>query len=246
MSILTWDKPGERRFETGTDRGVLYPLTRGRYGKGAAWNGLTAVNENPTGAEATPLYADNIKYLNLLSAEDFGATIEAYTYPEEFDECMGEAYLARGVKLRQQKRKHFGFCYRTKIGNDQDGSDAGYKIHLLFDCVASPSDSSYSTTNDSPEAITYSFEISTTPVAAEGYKPTSSLVLDSEKFRKSGLANVLAHIEDVLYGTENEDPAFLKIPDILEIQELEMYVRDDRNNELLDSSGHKIRSRVFS
>ena len=203
MSVLTWDKTGQRHFETGVDHGVVYPLKGGRYLPGAAWNGLTAVNESSSGAEATPLYADNIKYLNLMSAEEYNSTIEAYTYPESFSDCIGEAELAKGVVLGQQKRQHFGFSYRTKCGNDTDGVDHGYQIHLIFDCQASSSDRSYATVNDSPDAMTYSWEVSTTPVEVPGFKPTASVVLDSRKFKTKGLVNVLRHIEDILYGGEN-------------------------------------------
>lgn len=207
MSKLKWDQPGERLYETGVDKGVLYPLTDGSYSLGVAWNGLTSVNESPSGAEATPLYADNIKYLNLMSAEEFGATIEAYMYPDEFAACNGEAELATGVSIGQQKRGTFGLAYQTKIGSDQD-NDKGYKIHLIYGCLASPSEKAYATVNDSPEAITFSWEIKTTPVEVTGFKPTASLVIDSTKVD----ADKLEALEAILYGSNSADPR-LPLPD---------------------------------
>lgn len=201
MSRLTWDNNGERLYETGVKQGVLYPIqTDGSYSKGVAWNGLTAVTESPSGAEATALYADDIKYLNLISNEEFGATIEAYTYPDEFAECDGSAALVDGVTLGQQKRKTFGLCYRTSLGNDVDGNDYGYKLHLVYGCLAAPSEKAYATINDSPEAITFSWEISTTPVNVAGFKPTSQITIDSTKADKTKLAA----LEDVLYGKDGE------------------------------------------
>ena len=207
MSKLVWDEIGSRFFETGVKKGVLYPAVNGAYPKGVAWNGLTAVNENPSGAEATPLYADNIKYLNLLSAEDFAATIEAYTYPDEFAKCDGSAEIATGVSIGQQKRQSFGLSYVTQLGNDTDGSDYGYKIHLVYGAFAAPSDKSYSTINDSPEAMTLSWELSTTPVEVPGFKPTATVVIDSTKAN----ADELEDLEDILYGTANSD-ARLPLP----------------------------------
>ena len=204
MSRITWDTVGERYYETGVKMGVLYPIqTGGLYNKGVAWNGLTAVTENPSGAEATALYADDIKYLNLMSNEEFGATIEAYTYPEEFAECDGSAALAEGVMIGQQKRKIFGLCYRTAIGNDVDGSDYGYKLHLVYGCLASPSEKAYATINDSPEAITFSWEVSTTPVSVTGFKPTSQITIDSTKVDKLKLTS----LEDILYGKDGDEGA---------------------------------------
>ena len=209
MSKLTWDNIGERLFETGVKQGVLYPIqSDGKYTQGVAWNGLTAVTESPSGAEATPLYADDIKYLNLLSNEEFGATIEAYTYPDEFAECDGSAELATGVMIGQQKRKVFGLCYRTTIGNDVDGNDHGYKLHLIYGCLAAPSEKAYSTINDSPEAITFSWEVTTTPVNVEGFKPTSQITIDSTKADPTKLAA----LEAVLYGAEAAE-AKLPLPD---------------------------------
>ena len=209
MPKLTRDNTGERIFETGVKQGVLYPIQiDGKYTKGVAWNGLTAVTESPSGAEATPLYADDIKYLNLLSNEEFGATIEAYTYPDEFAECDGSAALATGVMIGQQKRKTFGLCYRTTIGNDVDGNDHGYKLHLIYGCLAAPSEKAYSTINDSPEAITFSWEVTTTPVNVEGFKPTSQITIDSTKADPTKLTA----LEAVLYGSETVE-AKLPLPD---------------------------------
>lgn len=209
MSKLIWDNAGERLYETGVDRGVLYPIQEGGlYTKGVVWNGLTAITESPSGAEATPLYADNIKYLNLVSAEDFGCTIEAYMYPDEFAECDGSAEIATGVYAGQQDRKVFGLCYRTILGNDTDSNGHGYKLHLIYGCLASPSEKSYSTVNDSPEANTFSWEVKSTPVNVSGFKPTASLVIDSTKVNAEKLAN----LEKVLYGSESTE-AKLPTPD---------------------------------
>lgn len=211
MSKLVWDKTGERYYETGVKNGVLYPQdANGAYPKGVAWNGLTAVTESPSGAEANPLYADDIKYLNLISAEEFGATIEAYTYPDEFAECDGSAELAPGVSIGQQTRKAFGLCYRTSLGNDVDGADHGYKIHLVYGAIAAPSEKAYATINDSPEAITFSWEVTTTPVSVSGFKPTASLTIDSTKVD----ATKLAALEAMLYGSESEEPS-LPLPDAI-------------------------------
>ena len=209
MSKLIWDNTGERLYETGVDHGVLYPIQEGGlYTKGVVWNGLTAITESPSGAEATPLYADNIKYLNLVSAEDFGCTIEAYMYPDEFAECDGSAEIATGVYAGQQDRKVFGLCYRTILGNDTDSNGHGYKLHLIYGCLASPSEKSYSTVNDSPEANTFSWEVKSTPVNVSGFKPTASLTIDSTKVNAEKLAN----LEKVLYGSESTE-AKLPTPD---------------------------------
>lgn len=199
MSKLVWDKTGERYYETGVKNGVLYPIQpNGTYSKGVAWNGLTAVTESPSGAENTPLYADDIKYLNLVSAEEFGATVEAYTYPDEFAECDGSASIADGVMIGQQARKIFGMSYKTTVGNDVDGNSHGYKLHLIYGATASPSEKAYATINDSPEAITFSWEIATTPVNVTGFKPTASLVIDSTKANPAKLAS----LEEILYGKD--------------------------------------------
>lgn len=208
MSKLVWDQTSERLYETGVKYGVLYVQDGAAYPKGVAWNGLTAVTESPSGAEATALYADDIKYLNLMSAEEFGATIEAYTYPDEFMVCDGSASLAEGVYIGQQARKAFGMCYRTAVGNDVEGSDYGYKLHLLYGCMASPSEKPYSTINDSPEAITFSWEVKTTPVNVTGHKPTACLTIDSTKVD----AEKLAELEKMLYG-DAETEAKLPLPD---------------------------------
>lgn len=199
MARLVWDKTGERFYETGVDRGVLYPIQEGGvYSKGVAWNGLVTVTESPSGAESNPIYADNIKYLNLISAEEFGATIEAYTYPDDFAECDGSASLTPGVMIGQQSRKTFGLCYRTILGNDVDSNDHGYKLHLIYGCQASPSEKGYSSVNDSPEAITFSWEVTTTPVNVEGFKPTACITIDSTKCD----AGKLKALEDILYGKD--------------------------------------------
>ena len=208
MSKLVWDKSGERLYETGVSRGVLYPQEAGAYPKGVAWNGLTAVTESPSGAEATPLYADDIKYLNLLSAEEYGATIEAYTYPDEFAECDGSAAIATGVYIGQQARKAFGLCYRTVLGNDVDTNSYGYKLHLIYGALAAPSEKAYATINDSPEAITFSWEVTTTPVEVTGFKPTACVTIDSTKVN----AEKLAALEAILYGSDDEE-ARLPLPD---------------------------------
>lgn len=208
MSKLVWDQTGERLYETGVRNGVLYIPTDGVYSKGVAWNGLTAVTESPSGAEATPLYADDIKYLNLMSAEEFGATIEAYTYPEEFAECDGSASLADGVYIGQQVRKTFGLSYRTVVGNDTEGADYGYKLHLIYGALAAPSEKAYATINDSPEAITFSWEVTTTPVSVNGFKPTASITIDSTKAD----ATKLAALEAILYGSDSKE-ARLPLPD---------------------------------
>lgn len=208
MSKLVWDETGKRYYETGVKNGVLYIPTSGVYSKGVAWNGLTAVTESPSGAESTPLYADDIKYLNLISAEEFGATIEAYTYPDEFAACDGSAELATGVTIGQQNRKTFGLCYKTTIGNDVDGNDHGYKLHIIYGCVATPSEKAYTSINDSPEAITFSWEVTTTPVSVNGFKPTASLVIDSTKAE----AGKLTALEAILYGGDSEE-ARLPLPD---------------------------------
>lgn len=208
MPKLTWDASGERLYETGVKQGVLYVMNNNVYGNGVAWNGLTAITESPSGAESTPLYADDIKYLDLRSTEEFGATIEAYTYPDEFAACDGSASLADGVNIGQQARKMFGLCYRTTVGNDTDGTDHGYKLHLIYGATASPSEKAYETINDSPEAITFSWEITTTPVSVTGFKPTASITIDSTKADPT----CLAALEEKLYGGTSTEPT-LPLPD---------------------------------
>lgn len=210
MAKLTWDDTGKKIYETGVDRGVLYPITTGTtYGTGVPWNGLTAVNESPSGAESNPQYADNIKYLDLTSAEEFGFTIEAFTYPVEFEECDGSAQLAEGIIIGQQTRKMFGFSYRSLVGNDTQGTDYGYKIHLVYGCKASPSEKSRSTVNDSPEAITFSWEITTTPVNVNGHKPTSHLIVDTTVAD----AGKVTQLETKLYGDDSSGTPTLPTPD---------------------------------
>lgn len=209
MPRLVWDAVGERLYETGVKNGVLYPRdSSGSYPTGVAWNGLTAVTESPSGAEANPFYADDDKYLTLMSKEEFGATIEAYTYPDEFAACDGSAELLAGVSIGQQPRSTFGMSYRTVLGNDVDNENYGYKLHLIYGALASPSEKQYSTINESPEAITMSWEVSTTPVAVTGFKPTASLTIDSTKVDETKLAA----FEDIIYGTEALD-ARLPLPD---------------------------------
>ena len=209
MSKLVWDQTGERLYETGVKNGVLYVQdAAGTYPLGVAWNGLTAVNESPSGAEANPMYADDIKYLNLMSVEEFGGSIEAYMYPEEFAECDGSASIATGVYIGQQARKTFGLCYRTVIGNDAEGNDHGYKLHLIYGAQAAPSEKAYATINDSPEPITFSWEFTTTPVNVTGFKPTACVTIDSTKVD----ATKLAALEEVLYGSATEE-AHLPLPD---------------------------------
>ena len=209
MSKIVWDAIGEHTFETGVRNGVLYLQgAEGTYNTGVAWNGLTSVSESPEGAEPTDLYADDVKYLTLMSAENFKATIEAYTYPVEFEECDGSATIAKGVVIGQQPRKPFGLCYRTAIGNDTDGNEHGYKLHIVYGCQASPSEKQYSTINDSPEAITFSWEVNTTPVNVNGKKPTATLIIDSTKADKAKLTA----LEAILYGSEEQEPR-LPMPD---------------------------------
>lgn len=214
---IVWDQVGERLYETGVSKGVLYPMKNGAYSAGVAWNGLTAVNETPSGAEPTALYADDIKYLNIMSTEEYAATIEAYMYPEEFEECDGSKSIAPGVVIGQQNRTSFGLSYVTKIGNDTDGSDHGYKIHLVYGCLASPSERGHATVNESLEAMTLSWSVSTTPVEVpvlvdgkKTFKPTSTVVIDSTKVK----AAELTKLEDMLYGSETADPK-LPLPEEL-------------------------------
>ena len=218
MSKLEWDQIGEHFYETGVKNGVLYMFngtasgeSTGTNWEGVAWNGLTAVTESPSGAEATALYADDLKYLNLYSAEEFGATVEAYTYPDEWMECDGSAEVANGVVLGQQDRKIFGLCYRTVLGNDIDGDKHGYKLHLIYGCKASPSERQYQTINDSPEAITFSWEITTIPINVSGHKPVSCITIDSTKADATKLGN----LEKILYGTPasgNDEAVDARLP----------------------------------
>lgn len=210
MSKLKWNIEGTKFYETGVSNGVLYPLTAGKYSPGVAWNGLIGVTESPSGAEATPIYADNRKYLNLMSAEEFGATIEAYTYPDEFAACDGTAELSKGVTVGQQTRKTFGLCYKTIIGNDTEGQDLGYKLHLIYGALAAPSEKSYQTVNETPDAITFSWEVSTTPVEVPNMKPTACIIIDSTKVDPTKLEA----FEAIIYGTEEKEP-YLPLPEEL-------------------------------
>lgn len=211
MSRIEWDKTGERTYETGVDHGVLYPIENGNYPKGYAWNGLVNVSENPSGAEITKIYADNINYLNMISAEELGISIECYTYPDKWKECDGSAEVIEGVTVSQQKRKNFGLCYRTKVGNDVEGPNFGYKLHVVYGCMASPSERSHGTVNESPEAMTFSYDISTTPINMPGdLLPASLIEIDSTKAKKEKLHA----LEDVLYGTEDAEPR-LPLPEEL-------------------------------
>ena len=212
MAKLVWDQTGQKFFETGVSNGVLYVSDgQGGYLKGVAWNGLTSVAENPSGAESNPVYADNIKYLNIISAEEFGATIEAYTYPDEFMECDGSAQVVAGVNIGQQARKSFGISYRTRVGNDVAGDNLGYKIHVIYNCQAAPSGKTYSTVNESPEAITFSWEVTTTPVPVEGFRPTATVVFDSTKLD----AEKMAAVENALYGDASSEASLPSIEELL-------------------------------
>ena len=208
MSKLEWDKTGERLYHLGVDHGVVFPMVKGKYTTGVPWNGLTAVNESPDGADPNDIYADNMKYLGLVGAEKFGATVEAYTYPDEFAECDGSVELVKGATIGQQNRKVFGMVYRTVIGNDVDGNEHGYKLHLIYGATAAPSEKAYNTINEDPEAITFSWELSTTPVNVTGHKPTASLTIDSTKADPTKLAE----LEKILFGDTETEPR-LPLPD---------------------------------
>lgn len=214
MARLIWDEVGQRFFETGVKNGVLYVQDNdGSYKNGVVWNGLTAVTESPSGAEETPLYADDVKYLTLRSAEEFGATVEAYTYPEEFEQCDGSASIADGVTIGQQARRAFGLCYRTSVGNDIQGQNFSYKLHLIYGCTVAPSEKSYSTINDNPEAITFSWELSTVPVPVDGFSPTASLVIDASKVDEGKMQQ----LEDALFGNESNEAKLLLPNEIMEM-----------------------------
>lgn len=214
MARLIWDEVGQRFFETGVKNGVLYVQDNdGSYKNGVVWNGLTAVTESPSGAEETPLYADDVKYLTLRSAEEFGATVEAYTYPEEFEQCDGSASIANGVTIGQQARRAFGLCYRTSVGNDIQGQNYSYKLHLIYGCTVAPSEKSYSTINDNPEAITFSWELSTVPVPVDGFSPTASLVIDASKVDEGKMQL----LEDALFGDEQNEAKLLLPNEIMEM-----------------------------
>ena len=206
---IVWDQSGKRTYETGIDHGVLYPMdANGAYPKGYAWNGLTAVTESPSGAEAKPMYADNIKYLNLVSAEEFSATVEAFTYPDEFAACDGSAEPTPGLMIGQQSRSQFGLAYRTVIGNDVDGQSHGYKLHFIYGALAAPSEKGYQTINDSPAGIAFSWKVTTTPVEVAGFKPTASITIDSTKVDE----DALAALEVILYGTTGTPGTEARLP----------------------------------
>lgn len=213
MSKIIFDNTGEKIYETGVDHCVLFVRNGNAYQTGVAWNGITAINESPSGAEATPIYADNIKYLNIVSGEDFGATIEAYTYPDEFTECDGSAEIIEGVKIGQQTRKPFALCYRTLIGNDVAGTGHGYKLHFIYNAQAAVSAKNYKTINESPEAMSFSWEISTTPEVVEGFKPTATVTVDSTKVDSTKLKA----LEDKIYGTESSEPTMPTISEIVSL-----------------------------
>ena len=214
MARLIWDEVGQRFFETGVKNGVLYVQDNdGSYKNGVVWNGLTAVTESPSGAEETPLYADDVKYLTLRSAEEFGATIEAYTYPEEFEQCDGSAAIAAGITIGQQARRAFGLCYRTSVGNDIQGQNFSYKLHLIYGCTVAPSEKSYSTINDNPEAITFSWELSTVPVPVDGFSPTASLVIDASKVDEGKMQL----LENALFGDDQNGAKLLLPNEIMEL-----------------------------
>ncbi len=241
MAKLAWDKTGERLYETGVDRVVLYKSRT----KGIAWNGVTAINENPSGAEPTSLWANNGKYVTLMSAEELGLTIEAYTYPDNFLKCLGEEELSPGVTIGQQDREHFGISYRTFIGNDESGNNHGYKLHLIYDCLTSPTEKGHNTVNDSPDVSPFSWEVSTTPVSVEGHKSTAMLTIDSTKFKNAGLMNALRGIEEALYGTEKVNAWLPLFSEIEELIEFHRYIRDSAGNLLMDSMGNPLLSSVY-
>lgn len=242
MSKLIWGKVGERLYETGVRYGVFYP----RRGVAEAWNGLTSVSENPTGAESNPVYADNIKYLNLFSAEEFAATIEALDCPNGFKKCLGEVEGAKGVTIAQQPRESFAFSYQTNIGNDVEQDDYGYRIHIFFSCNAVGSETAYTTIGDNTEPISHSYEINATPVQVDDrHKPTAVMVIDSVKMSKAGFFNALKGIEDLLYGTDKTDPEKPTISKIMDIFSEKIYLRDSSGNALLDSNGSMLQSSVY-
>lgn len=243
---LVWDTDGKRFYEMGVDRGVVYPYLNGRYQPGGVWNGLITVTENPSGGEPTKVYADNGVYIVITSAEEYALGIESYTRPKELNASLGRNQIALGAYILQQNRPYFGFCYRSGIGNDRDGVDHSYQLHLIFKCFASASESSHATTNNDPDAEQYSFDITTLPVSiGEEYK-ASEITLDARQFKDAGLMNVLHAIEDRLYGTSVSDPEFITPSGILEIFTEQRFIRDSSSNMILDSFGNSIESRVFN
>ena len=238
---LAWDKTGERLYETGVDRVVLYK----NRAKGSPWNGVSGITESPSGAEPTALYANNTKYVTLMSTEELGLTIEAYTYPDEFLKCLGKEELAPGVTISQQDREHFGISYRSLIGNDEQGNNHGYKIHLVYDCLASPTEENHSTVNDSPDVSPFSWEVSTTSVTIDDSRATAKIVIDSTVFKKSGMMNALRAIEDALYGAEKTDAWLPVFSELEELIDYHRYLRDSKGGLLLDSSGKPLLSRIY-
>lgn len=245
MSKLVFDRPADRVYETGIQNGVIFPIRYGRYQDGVVWNGLTAVNERPSGSEPNALYADNIKYLNLLSDEEFAATVEAYSYPNECRRCLGETEIAQGVYIAQQSRQHFGLVYKTMRGNAESQDARDYKLHLLFNCMVGPSEKNFGTVNETPEAITFSWELQAEKQYVSNFKPSANLVLDSVKMTKAGFYNLLRFIEDQVYGTDSSDPHFLSLTELTEIVPQMIYLRDNENGAILDSAGNRIQSFVF-
>lgn len=246
MAKLVWDKVGERFYETGISHGVLYPiLANGKYENGVAWNGLSAITDSSSGAEPTAVYADNAKYLSLMSVEEFNLTIEAYSYPKEFKKCIGKNELFSGISIGQQRRRAFGLSYQTILGNDVDSNDYGYKIHLVYNCLASPSEKGYQTVNDSPEAMSLSWEVSASTAEVDRFKPTSKITIEAAALKRAGLYHVLVAIEEALYGTENTAPRMLLPSDVEMIYKNQRFIKDSNDDFLVDSSGNYIASVVF-
>ena len=241
MGKLEWDKNGEHRYETGIDHVVLYKNNTNAY----AWNGITKITENPSGAEPKILWANNRKYMTLMSVEQLGLTIEAYTYPDEFRDCIGKTEISPGVIIGQQEREHFGLSYRTLIGNDESGNDFGYKIHLVYNCLASPTEENHSSTNDSPDISPFSWEVDTTPVEVGNYYLTSALTFSSTDLKKAGMVNVLRGIEDVLYGTSKTRAYLPSVSQVMDLIDFHKKLRDSNGNAITDSNGNELLSRVF-
>jgi hypothetical protein len=240
---LQFDRPTDRQYENGIEKVAIFPIQHGKYQNGIAWSGITAVNERPSGAEPNPLYADNIKYLNLMSAEEFAATVEAYGYPMECASCFGKTEIAEGVYIGQQNRQHFGLVYRTLCSDAEDKSE--YKVHVLFNCVASPSERNNQSIGDTQEPVSLSWELNTDKQAIPNFKPSCCLVLDSEKLKKAGFYNLLKFFEDTFYGTDKTNSSFLTLEQIVEVIPKVIYLRDSDNNAILDSNGDRIQSTVY-
>lgn len=245
ISRLIFDEIGKRLYETGVERVVIYRLSAGRYRSGTVWNGVTAITGSGDGGESTGLYADDVKYLSLISAENWKGSIEAYNYPDVFSECLGQDEIATGVRVGQQSRRHFGLCFTTKEGNDMKGDEFGYKIHLVYDVVASPSDKSYQTQSDSPEPVSMSWDISAGNTATEGSKPTAEVVLDYKRMAKAGKANVIREIENMLFGTENTAAYMPSLSEMIDISRIGDHLCDSDGNFITDSAGEPIITQVF-